>query len=30
MMNLSLDELKLIADYRNIRDYENKSKKDKV
>ena len=30
MMNLSLDELKLIAEYRNIRDYENKSKKDKV
>ena len=30
MMNLSLDELKLIAEYRNTRDYENKSKKDKV
>ena len=30
MMNLSLDELKLIAEYRNIKDYENKSKKDKV
>ena len=30
MMNLSLDELKLIAEYRNIRDYENKCKKDKV
>ena len=29
-MNLSLDELKLIAEYRNIKDYENKSKKDKV
>ena len=30
MMNLSLDELKLIPEYRNIKDYENKSKKDKV
>ena len=30
MMNLSLDQLKLIAEYRNIKDYENKSKKDKV
>ena len=29
-MNLSLDELKLIAEYRNIKDYGNKSKKDKV
>ena len=28
MMNLSLDELKLIAQARNISDYENKSKKD--
>ena len=28
MINLSLDELRLIAQIRNIRDYENKSKKD--
>ena len=28
MINLSLDELKLIAKSRNIRDYENKSEKD--
>ena len=28
MINLSLDELKLIAQSRNIEDYENKSKKD--
>ena len=28
MINLSLDELRLIAQSRNIRDYENKSKKD--
>ena len=30
MINLSLDELKLIAQSRNIRDYENKSEKDLV
>ena len=30
MMNLSLDELKLIAQTRNISDYENKSKKDLI
>ena len=29
-MNLSLDELKLIAQTRNISDYENKSKKDLI
>ena len=28
MINLSLDELKLIAESRNVRDYKNKSKKD--
>ena len=28
MINLSLDELKLIAESRNVGDYENKSKKD--
>ena len=28
MINLSLDELKLIAESRNIRDYENKPEKD--
>ena len=30
MINLSLDELKLIAESRNIRDYENKSEKDLI
>ena len=30
MINLSLDELKLVAKHRNIRDYENKSKKDLI
>ena len=30
MINLSLDELRLIAQNRNIRDYENKSKKDLI
>ena len=30
MINLSLDELKLVAKSRNIRDYENKSEKDLV
>ena len=30
MINLSLDELKLTAESRNIRDYENKSKKDLI
>ena len=30
MINLSLDELKLVAESRNIRDYENKSKKDLI
>ena len=30
MINLSLDELKLIAQNRNISDYENKSEKDLV
>ena len=30
MINLSLDELKLIAPSRNISDYQNKSKKDLV
>ena len=30
MINLSLDELKLVAQSRNIRDYENKSKKDLI
>ena len=30
MINLSLDELKLIAQSRNISDYENKSEKDLV
>ena len=30
MINLSLDELKLVAKSRNIRDYENKSKKDLI
>ena len=28
MINLSLDELKLVAKNRNIKDYENKSEKD--
>ena len=28
MIDLSLNELKLVAKYSNIRDYENKSKKD--
>ena len=30
MINLSLNELKLIAQYRNINDYENKSKQDLI
>ena len=30
MINLSLDELRLIAQSRNISDYENKSKKDLI
>ena len=30
MMNLSFDELKLIAQVRNISDYENKSKEDLI
>ena len=30
MINLSLDELRLIAQNRNIRDYENKSEKDLI
>ena len=30
MINLSLNELKLIAQIRNISDYENKSKKDLI
>ena len=30
MINLSLDELKLVAESSNIRDYENKSKKDLI
>ena len=30
MTNLSLDELKLISQNRNIRDYENKSEKDLI
>ena len=30
MINLSLDELRLIAQNRNIRDYEKKSKKDLI
>ena len=30
MINLSLDELKLVAESRNIRDYKNKSKKDLI
>ena len=30
MINLSLDELKLIAQSSNIEDYENKSKKDLI
>ena len=30
MMNLSLDELRLIAQARNISDYENKSKEDLI
>ena len=30
MINLSLNELKLITHYRNISDYENKSKEDLV
>ena len=30
MINLSLDELKLVAESRNIRDYENKSEKDLI
>ena len=30
MTNLSLDELKLVAKNRNIKDYENKSEKDLI
>ena len=30
MINLSLDELKLVAKNRNIKDYENKSEKDLI
>ena len=30
MITLSLNELKLIAQYRNISDYENKSKEDLI
>ena len=30
MMNLSLDELRLIAQARNISDYKNKSKEDLI
>ena len=30
MINLSLDELRLIVQNRNIRDYENKSEKDLI
>ena len=30
MINLSLNELKLIVQHRNIRDYENKSKEDLI
>ena len=30
MINLSLDELRLITENRNIRDYENKSEKDLI
>ena len=30
MINLSFNELKLIAQYRNISDYENKSKEDLI
>ena len=30
MINLSLDELRLIAQIRNISDYENKSKEDLI
>ena len=30
MINISLDELKPVAKNRNIRDYENKSKKDLI
>ena len=30
MINPSLDELKLIAESRNIKDYKNKSKKDLI
>ena len=30
LINLSLDELRLIAQNRNIRDFENKSKKDLI
>ena len=30
MINISLDELKLVAESRNIRDYKNKSKKDLI
>ena len=30
MINLSLNKIKLVAQSRNIRDYENKSKKDLI
>ena len=30
MINISLDELQLVAESRNIRDYKNKSKKDLI
>ena len=30
MINLSFNELKLIAQYRNVSDYENKSKEDLI
>ena len=30
MINLSLDELKLVAENRDIKDYENKSEKDLI
>ena len=30
MINLSLEELKIVAKNRNIKDYENKSKKDLI
>ena len=30
MINLTIDELKLVAKNKNIKDYENKSKKDLI